>query len=227
MDLVIVGHLFIRRLRDNYFPPRPAHRHPRGQDISFCHTDKAQQYSHKLGLQHHINSVYTSSNSINLISDLHRSLSLIHHIKPDILLLDIGSNDIANVHKVDPNLMLELAHELFQFAVSTQVPLVIINAVLPRTSKISSNPDDFRNNASHFNKSIQVYASDTQNVKYNKMRGFSFYYDQHKNERQKPVDHWSTDGIHCDSQSIHQYRNRIRHAVLDNIHFIKQGRKSS
>ena len=224
--MVIIGHSFVRRLRDHLFTPRSSHGRPRGQDISFCHNTKAQLCAQKLGVSNNIRAVYTSGNDINLIADLHKSESLIHEIQPQIIVIDIGSNDIANIDHENHNIMLEFANRLIDFALALTAPLIIINSVLPRTERISSTPDQFRNNASHFNKFISVYVSDTSNIIYNKMRGFAYYYDANNKESPKPVHMWSQDGIHCDERSIQQYRNRIRHAILDNIHRLKDKEQS-
>ena len=224
MQSVLVGHSFIRRLRDTIFTPASKQRRGgRGQDVHHVQDRRASTCAKRLGVDKNIDYVYTSSNLINFIDDLHTANSTIDQVRPQIVLIDIGSNDVAQLHTVAPNATLSLANRVFEFAQSLNLPLVIINAILPRTSNIHSSAEIFRQNAANYNHALATICSSTDTIRYNKMRGFHYYYDHNDQQQHRPVTHWSTDGIHCDTElSKKQYRNRIRHAILDNIHIARR-----
>ena len=223
MDAVMIGHSFIRRLRDETFPPRVAHRRiPRGQDIHHVQQNKARAFASKLRLDDNIRAIYTASNGINLIKDLHKSESLIFQIRPDMILIDIGSNDLANLTDQDHNSALNFAHQVLEFAESLPAHLIIINAILPRSESITCSPETFRYNASHYNRIVSTFCATSPHIKFNKMWGFNFHYDN-DTEQTRPVSLWSLDGIHCDTQiGRKQYRSRIRHALLDNMYIVNR-----
>ena len=49
----------------------------------------------KLHLDNNIRAICTASNDTNLIKDLYKAQSLVDHVNPSIILIDIGSNDLA------------------------------------------------------------------------------------------------------------------------------------
>ena len=120
--------------------------------------------------------------------------------------------------------MLTLADQLFTFATSLNLPLVILNAVIPRTAKIQTTPTIFMENMMLYNQYLNTFYSTSEHIIYNKQRGFIYYYTPNNKQELRPVSHWSSDGIHCDMpHSQQQYKNRLRHAILDNMHIAKNG----
>jgi hypothetical protein len=223
MDAIFVGHSFIRRMRDEVLRVANNTRtRPRPRDISWTQPHGAQSFARHLRLHDMFHCVYTEANNINLVTDLDSAMSTISHVRPFLLLIDIGSNDVADVMTLDPNAMLRLATAVHDFAVQTAVPCVIINAILPRTGNISCDAAIFRGNAVLYNRFLASLCDD-RTTHYNKMRGFA-YIHQWSRRSSREVSTWSKDGIHCDSPiSMRRYINRIRQAVLAHAYRCRVG----
>jgi hypothetical protein len=166
-------------------------------------------------LDRHFRAAHTVADGIIFIEDMIVAGEQILATHPDVLVADIGSNDIARYCNVEPQKMLHLAHVLHETLHSFAVPLIVVNAVLPRTGRLAGTPETFLKNADLFNLYLAEMNSLTPAVVYNKMRGFQYTHTQGQ-DLPRPVKQWSDDGIHCTSQSMLSYQQRIRHAILDN-----------
>ena len=140
---------------------------------------------------------------------------------PSIVLLHVGSNDLAHVVTVNPMKTLELATLVVDFAEylhkQLHVECVIINSVVPRNSNnMSCSAEVFRANMAHFNAVIENYcvSSRKQGLIYNHLRGF---FNHKINKRNVPPapEVWTTDGIHCHPEWMAKYKLRVRFAIMD------------
>ena len=213
-DVVIAGHSFVRRLRDRYQPP-----HAHGSDVGIGQSIRASHLCDNLGLDHQVRGVYTFSNNINRIDDLWNVVPFVENIRSNVVVLHAGSNDLAQLHEFNVGHILTLATSLFNIAEHLNnvinIPMVIIQAVLPRTHGINCHPDVFAQMAKEMNKQLSNYC-DKRTIIFNKLRGFSCFYENNK-EMAKPVSAWSHDGIHCNTTSMEHYRKRVVHGILDNM----------
>ena len=66
------------------------------------------------------------------VGDLPSSRHDVRTVRPAVVVVDIGSNDIA----VDHGTMLRLAMDVHKFALSLNVAMVVLNAVLPHYIQI-------------------------------------------------------------------------------------------
>ena len=217
-SIVLVGHSFIRRFRDYHLPY-----HAGGHDILQPNAVRAAQLSDALNLEHHVEGVHTYADNVVMADDLTHSIPLIRAVRPNIVLMDIGSNDLANLHMTDHFSSLDLATRVFdiakQYNEQRSVPMVIINSILPRSNNIACMADVFLRNAEHYNNVVSNYC-DKKKIIYNKQRGFHFMEIQGQ-QVSHPVSSWSKDGIHCDiPQSMAQYTQRLRRAILDNSSYL-------
>jgi hypothetical protein len=219
MDVAFLGHSFIRRLRDdNIHHTKGRH----GLDIG-THSDiNATLFAKCIGVHHHVRRIYTHTNYILFIKDIARCSLLITKIKPGIVLIDIGSNDLASVTKVNPALMLELATQITDSATQLSSSVIIINGILPRTAGMTASAETFQDNADLYNRFLKNICETSTNLVYNKLRGFTHTWIDNI-EQKKPVSDWSTDGIHCNTiESMKRYRTRIKQAILSQIGRAKQ-----
>ena len=214
MKAVIIGHSFVRRLRDEALPPP----HFRLKDVAWHHSQKAISLATNLALDEVYQEVYTVSDGLVFISDLKLANSTLFNLKPELVVVDIGSNDIANVALCEPTRMLDMATQVFEFADSIQGAQAVVNAVLPRTNNISGHPSVFRQNATQYNVCLSNLCDPSFRVTFNKMRGFHGRWNEVGLEEPLPVASWSNDGIHCNATSLERYRQRIRHAMLAASH---------
>jgi lysophospholipase L1-like esterase len=222
MNITLTGHSFTRRLRDHLFSSlhnRSQGRPRRHGDVLHHHKQRAQLLAKKLRLSNHFKAAHTVSDKITFVTDILAAEQDILASQPDVLVIDIGSNDIAAYATVQPREMLSLAHKLHEFISALHVPLIIVNAVLPRTRRIAGSAQTFLQNSKHFNGILAELITTTPNVAYNKLRGFQFQASTSQ-DCPRPVHDWSDDGIHANQASMTAYQARIRHAVLDNCHII-------
>lgn len=225
MQITLAGHSFIRRLRDHVMvsgSPTSRENNTRPHDITPGHPSHAAAAVRGLRLDHHFEAVHTVSDNIIFIADIITARHIIIHSRPTVLVVDIGSNDIARFDSVKPREMLNLAHTLHLELIRIAAPLTIINAVLPRDAGIVSTPAVFRENAHIFNQIIAELSTLCHNVIFNKLRGFQHHHIN-GHDVPRPVTEWSSDGIHCSPSALPTYAQRIRHAILDNCHRIPAG----
>ena len=218
-DFVLIGNSFIRRLRDNYVVPENGRK--KGRDISESRLHVAQYAAQAADLGHRVTGLYTAANDINLIEHLNKAETTVRNVMPSIVLLHVGSNDLAHVVTVNPMKTLELATLVVDFAEylhkQLHVECVIINSVVPRNSKnMSCSAEVFRANMAHFNAVIENYcvSSRKQGLIYNHLRGF---FNHKINKRDVPLapEVWTTDGIHCNPEWMAKYKLRVRFAIMD------------
>ena len=91
--------------------------------------------------------VYTYADTVVMADDLTHSIPLISAVRPNIVLMDIGSNDLANLHMTDHFSSLDLATRVFdiakQYNEQRSVLMVIVNNILPRSNNIACTADVF------------------------------------------------------------------------------------
>ena len=217
MDVVFAGHSFTRRMRDYVIG---------GRNSDILSDDGAANFAQALQIDNYFRRAYTLSDNIIYSRDLWEILPSILNIQPAILNLSTGSNDLALCETFQPDECLLLAESIMEFASASHVPLIIVNAILPRTGNISSSAEVFRQNATQFNTFIKNYVSvkGTPMTAYNKLRGFTFTY-QGAVQAERPVSSWSDDGIHLSTNFNHNsgstpmdvYIQRIRQDIMSHI----------
>lgn len=212
MDILLVGHSFIRRYRDYHARRR---RSDHKADITRSQQARARHMASMMRLSHHVDGVYTHSQDIAYIHHVFHAREQILAYRPRALILDIGSNDLAHITTVQPRKMLQLASQVHTYLQNLQIPLMIVNAILPRTAGISTSPTVFSANASHYNKYLSEFCTLSPNIIFNKQRGLQYL----EANQLQPVSHWSNDGIHLNQSAIKPYENRIRHCLLDNLYY--------
>ena len=157
---VLVGHSFVRRLRESfgYF-----------QDVT--DDNDARLFARSLRVQQKFSEVYTFSSELNVIDDLPhpRDIPLIHGA--NLVVLDFGSNDFANLVARDAQFVSDYANSIRNWCTNTQVHTVV-QAVLPRYRNIRSHEDDFLWNAETYNRSIRENLPlGDPHIRFNKMQG--------------------------------------------------------
>ena len=127
--------LFIRCLRDNI---SSSHGQKSFRDISESRPHIAASAAAAANLAHRVQGVYTAAQGINLIQDLWKSVSTIVSVQPSIVLMHVGSNDMAQLAQSDPQRAESLALLVVEFARTLVrdhgVKIVILNSMVPRDS---------------------------------------------------------------------------------------------
>ena len=212
MDVLLVGHSFIRRYRDQKLRRQ---RGERPTDISPTQIIKAQQMASAMRLSQHVRAVFTLSDNIVLMRHVLQQKRKIRQLQPEVVVFDIGSNDLAHLASVEPRRMLHMANELHSFISQLGLQLIIVNAILPRTAGISCTPETYAANAKLYNQYMSVFCEVNPKIVFNKQRGLQCLADTNN---PRPVHQWSHDGIHLASSAVRTYENRLRHSILDNIY---------
>ncbi|RUM44976.1 MAG: hypothetical protein DSY80_03835 [Desulfocapsa sp.] len=216
MNVVLVGHSFVRRLQTGLLP------NSRGQNIVTPYA--ARHLAIALQVSEHFQCVFTCAQNLNLVHHLPYHLHYIMNIMASIVVLDIGSNDIAHFTDTRHETCLRLATDIVQFAqslIDSGVKLVLIISILPRTHGITCSPETFISNAQTVNSYIKQLTDPEQRLKFHKLRGF-FGTDQALSQP-PTVTSWSNDGIHCNKNGSDQlYIKRLRHGLLLHKHIARQ-----
>ena len=110
MDILFSGHSYVLRLQDHYLP-RPDHhrsftrvcRHarPDRRDVRPFQSRRAATLCRNINLDENLNAAYMVADDIVFVSDLPRSRHDVRAVGPAMVVVDIGSNDIARLTTVD------------------------------------------------------------------------------------------------------------------------------
>ena len=85
-DIVMVGHVFIRRYRNHLIPPAAGFP-DQEQDITAAMPAVARQAAINAALDRRINGIYTVANQLNLIANLHMADATLNAVQPQIVIL--------------------------------------------------------------------------------------------------------------------------------------------
>ena len=138
---LIIGHSFVRRLRsdlERYFDARA--------DIHF-------------GLDQSMDVFLYGVGGLTVSQLRGRCSRQVRDVSPDIVLLEIGTNDLGNI---PPEIVGSNIHDLVEFAHSTLgVPMVGVSLVIPRRLRESGLPDSaFNSLAEKLNRYLSVVLDD-------------------------------------------------------------------
>ena len=211
----LIGHSFIRRTRDFLIVPPHG---KKGRDISESRQHVASIAADKAELAEMVAGLFTASQNINLVCDLWKAESTVVAIRPEIVLLQVGSNDLAHIVQDDESAVAAIATSVVDFAKRLLdhfgVRFVIINSMVPRNSNnMSCSADVFLKNMTLFNRKVRHLSEAVQGLSYNHLRGFYRRKIQNKDEA-LPISCWSHDGIHCNAAYQAKYLQRLRFAIL-------------
>ena len=120
-----------------------------------------------------------TSNALQFGSVLPNEHFLLHHVRPDTVVLNIGSNDLANLAQVNQASVLQMAANL-QFCSPHQIDArrVIMCKVLYRTQRLAGTLEIFAENANMFNSIVRnMYCKDLKSMTlFNLPCGFMYEY---------------------------------------------------
>ena len=225
----MIGDSFVRRLRDDLTSRCAQSQHERKwgfKDVSQTQPARAALLAHQLRLDNEFVGVYTESNHLQRVADLPQASFLLHHVRPEVVIINVGSNDLAQLEREDRDAVLNLAVGIHAFASGIQhAKLVILSKVLYRTQGMKCSPAVFAKNADMLNTFLRNMCCDAGSpaTVFNPLRGFTFVHDDAETPKPRPVVSWSTDGIHCNTlPSMSRYQERQRLFVLDNLHLVKK-----
>ena len=212
MDVILVGHSFVRRYRDAKLPRRRYHS---DRDITAHQPARAASMAESMRLSRHIHGVYTISQNIIYFHHVFLLREPILSLNPRAVIVDIGSNDLARMSTINPRRILQLASDLHNFLLNLELHLVVVNAILPCTAALSCTPATFAANARYYNTYMSEFCDTSPRLVFNKQRGLQYT----STNQPRPVHTRSHDGIHLSTSgsAFACYESRIRHSLLDHI----------
>lgn len=148
--------------------------------------------------------VYSMTKNIYLMQDLPPQVEEI-----DCLILDMASNDLANLRSIDYQGVCEMVDFYFNWARNCGARYTLILGVLKRTHRLAASPEVFNVNRKLYNSKMKARCVLHTHIYFEKLSG----YETRINKTELPVSEWSIDGIHVDN--IRGYRNKVAHAVMN------------
>ena len=219
---VLIGHSFVRRMRQGLLA-RPTRVAGKPGVKKLC--QPPEKIARGLDVFPTYDAIHTDSTDIFWIANLPGSIDFINDLSPSVVMIEIGSNDLAHADFFNPGFMLKLATQVVEFAAGISAQIVIINAILPRTGRITCDHIVFRQNADLYNTIIHNYCDTNPKLLFNRLRGLSQTIVSKRATKlehcqpPRPVSDWSADGIHCDRpHSKRLYQKRVKFALLETAH---------
>ena len=212
-NVMFIGHSFVRRARDYLITPESGK--PYGRDISESRPHIAKIAAEKAELAHGVRGLYTAAQGINLVADLWKAESSVVNVRPEIVIMHVGRNDLA--HTVDSHAATALAERVIDFGLKLHaelgVQIVIFNSAVPRNSNMTTNPETFLQFMEAYNAKLRQDSDRYSPLSFNHLRGFHKMRINNQ-DQPLPVSSWSIDGIHCNNQYMKKYIQRTRFATL-------------
>ena len=165
--------------------------------------DGASRFADKLNIDFIFYRAFTTSN-MNIFTDL----PINFECTSDLLVVDFGSNDLANIKVRSERAATFLAEYIFLWGCKSGASCVLFLGVMPRTGRLSCSVEVFNYNRAHFNHAMRALCKQSVKCRYRKLRGF----ECDNNRCVKPVSSWSTDGIH--PTSMYKYKRMLTFAML-------------
>ena len=192
--VLLLGHSFVRSLKDYLHPSHP-----------FSDLAPELRTSDMSSLQIHGISGAFITNPSHISEFLH----ILSQENFDMLILDIGTNDLAA--GIPP---LIVAVEIIKFlekVLKSQSNLhVMVCSVIPRSSRLNSSESNFKSNIVNYNTYLRNMCSVNSSIHYWKHKGF--WAD--------PVSYWSRDGIHPNSRiGRKRYCTSIKNAIFKAVQY--------
>ena len=172
--IVILGHSFVRRMRSDVLGERNSNL--LNCDVLPPHVwqlDRTRRLAEALKVNWHFAHIFTMAEGVSFIFHLPHTGNYLSAISPTVIIIDIGSNDLAWLQAVDGVTAESLAHQTTHFALNSPAHRVIINAVLPRTAGISCQDTEiFLHNMTVYNDKVRTACDRHVKLLFNKQQCF-------------------------------------------------------
>ena len=180
----------------------------RDVDITASDDVEGTKFAHSLQLREVFNNVQTFS-CCNTFPDLPKNF----HTNCNLLVLDFGSNDLANLSRESEHFVHKLAEFFLDWAVNSRAKHILVLGILPRSQGLRSSVGTFESNRICYNKYMKhLCKMETRALcTFRKLQGFEGF--DHVVPR--PVRSWSNDGIH--PTTMCRYAHRLKFAMIHSI----------
>ena len=225
--MVHVGHSFVRKLKVVMLQDVPnittgTNGGPGFVDVR--HSSIAAILAQKLHINGKYHAIYTHCRAIYFISDLISQVDRIKQLSPDSLLVNCGSNELANIKELADREDIEEqvrqhALKLRSFASNfpPSVPVTCMG-VVPRLSGLKMTPEKFLEHMRSFNNFLLGFekaalrGEEPTNFRFYHMKGWEVR-DNNGISEDLPVSTWCDDGgIHPRPQLV---RDKLARSVKD------------
>ena len=144
---------------------------------------------------------------------LNRILPVIARYGPDVLLVDIGSNDLAQ--GAQPARVAASVEQWVKEATRVFPGVICLLSVVPRATALGNmTPEQFLNSALELEALLKLLPKSHNNVLYHKHKGF-YEREEEQGVKSPLIPYaWSHDGIHPNNQlGRKKYKNLLRLAI--------------
>ena len=173
-----------------------------------------------------VQKIHTYSKDISFIRDIIGDCDPILNHNPDMVLVDLGSNELANcLDGYDIGKIFVIANLLRQLSALLYPSICVFMQILPRRRYMSCTPENFDHYATIFNNFLGQWHHEAlsgcfpDNFRFYRMQGWWTKKDDIPGaDIPCPTSDWmKTDGIHVttDAMAVKHSRN-IKKAILDN-----------
>jgi len=162
-------------------------------------------------------------------AELHKSDIIFQAAQYDIVIVDCGSNDLANGFNA-----IEIANNLLLFGrrcIQHGAKIVFLTSIIPRRRRINCSEEQFFYRAEAFNKQLKQMCVPEKQISFHRHSGFATNGDC---KTKQPVFMWSEDDIHPSGRRRHpqqksgmeKYHQSIKtalHRALHRHRFLQSG----
>ncbi len=158
--------------------------------FDYVHPSVRDQYiAHDLYVDHNFKNVFLVGQSRATTKSIPVPYLFASHVYPDLVILELGSNDIVNGET--PYIVAERIFAIGEKIHSLYGSLVGFISVLPRLGNLRKiTPLDFNFAMTEVNNSLQMYAKRKYWSFYHKHKGF-WEIEEEGNKRVRPINTWS------------------------------------
>ena len=201
MEAFIMGHSFVYGLQEHF---SNKYRDPSSLE---------KMIAEELKVSHNIRRVWLWGKRGATVTTMIPPTLLLANIKPDITVIDLGTNDIVqgvSAQNIADRLM-QGARELLSYT-----KVVVIMSVVPRTAGLrQQSAEEFRQKMNEVNEALKRHVSihKDEPVIFVMQKGFYEMVLPEGGKCEKPVHLWSSDGIHPNFEGKELYKNSLRTAL--------------
>lgn len=221
MIVVHTGHSFVRRskcamLNQHY------------SKNSYLDTRQEHDEDGRLARRHNlflrVKSIHTFARNISRIEQMVAHVGSIKALNPDMVLFELGSNELANMpENVPQNDLFIVANYLKSLAACFHPTICVFMGVVPRISNINSSPEAYKQYAKWFNGFLHQFEQESlrgsypTNFRYHKMQGWHYKKDRHNRDVECPPEDWVChDGVHPTVEHMkNKHSATLKKAILD------------
>ena len=210
--VALVGHSFVAGLNHHFLCGKGRARLANGVDSLPAYVTKT------LEVDDYFRAIHMLGMRGATIQQLSQFTPQLVTLKPTILIIDLGSNDLSAFHHGHSDIMKLTSRyyeSILKLLKASGASLAYICSCLPRNANIArQTPQQFLQSMHTFNTSMKAYCCTNNKLIFHTHKGFI----NDPNRQPLPISTWSRDGIHPNtSYGREHYKKSVRNILLDSV----------